>query len=274
MTDLTIPFPSEPSVSGTVEQRAVLGVPLSRLTMERAVNIVGTWVARGETRYISTCDVHCLMRAQTDPGLRQALANADIVAADGAPVAWTARMRFGPGIARVCGPDLMLELCARSSVTGWRHYFYGGAEGVAETLASELQRRYPGLEVAGTACPPFRELSQDERQAALDHIQQSKADIVWVGLGCPKQDAWMFENARKLEGVVSIGVGAAFDFHSGRVTRAPAWIRKAGFEWLHRLCSEPRRLWRRYLVLAPQFVLATLPETVVLGLRRKLKPRP
>jgi len=255
------------------DKLTVLGVPISKVTMPSVLNVVGTWIARGEPRQISTCDVHCLMRAQTDERLADALQNADVVLPDGKPVAWTVRARFGPGIERVCGPDLMLALCERSAQTGWRHYFYGGADGVAEALAAELQRRYPGLAVAGAECPPFRQQAVAEVAATRQRILDSKADIVWVGLGCPKQDVWMLENAKKLPGVVSIGVGAAFDFHTGRIARAPVWMQRNGLEWFHRLASEPKRLWRRYLVLAPKFVIATLPGTLLMGARRALYPR-
>jgi N-acetylglucosaminyldiphosphoundecaprenol N-acetyl-beta-D-mannosaminyltransferase len=253
------------------DKLTVLGVPISKVTMPAVINLVGRWISRGEARQISTCDVHCLMRAQTDARLAEALQNADVVVPDGKPVAWTVRVRFGPGIERVCGPDLMLALCERSAQTGWRHYFYGGADGVAEALAEELQLRYPGLEVAGTECPPFRRQTAAEIAGTRQRILQSRADIVWVGLGCPKQDVWMLENASSLPGVVSIGVGAAFDFHTGRIARAPVWMQRNGLEWFHRLASEPRRLWPRYLVLAPRFVLATLPGTLVMGARRAMR---
>ena len=247
----------------------ILGVPISRITLDSTLSFIGTWLARGDSRQISTCDVHVLMRAQTDRRLAAALRAADLVTPDGKPVEWTARLRYGPGIGRVCGPDLMLALAERSAKTGWRHYFYGGAEGVADELARRLEARYPGLVVAGAECPPFRTLTEVELAATRRRIIDAGTDILWVGLGCPKQDYWMLENARHLPGVVSIGVGAAFDFHTGRIERAPVWMRRSGLEWLHRLASEPRRLWHRYLVLAPRFLALTLPGTLAAALQAR-----
>ena len=149
----------------------------------------------------------------------------------------------------------MLELCEQGLRRGWRHYFYGGAEGVATELVRRLELRFSTLAVAGTQSPPFRKLTQSELDHSLAHISAARPDIVWVGLGCPKQEIWMREHAKKIEGAVVIGVGAAFDFHSGKIARAPSWMRRMGLEWLHRLVSEPARLWRRYLVLGPQFLL-------------------
>jgi N-acetylglucosaminyldiphosphoundecaprenol N-acetyl-beta-D-mannosaminyltransferase len=149
----------------------------------------------------------------------------------------------------------MLEVCERAAREGWRIYLYGGADGVAQALAERLAKSFPGLEVAGRQTPPFRPLDDDELEAALAEIRAARPHIVWVGLGCPKQEIWMLRNASRLSGCVTIGVGAAFDFHSGRIARAPRWMRDNGLEWLHRLASEPRRLWRRYLVLAPRFIV-------------------
>ena len=253
---------ASPPLRKAADQIEILGIPVSLVTMDQTVNLVGMWIARGESRHISTCDVHGLMRSQADQSLAAALRSADIVTPDGKPLVWTGRLRHGPGIGRVCGPDLMLALCERSVLTGWRHYFYGGGEGVADQLAEKLQARFPGLQVAGVECPPFRDLSAAERQESRSRIVNAGTDILWVGLGCPKQDLWMAENARDLPGVTSIGVGAAFDFHTGRIARAPRWMQDWGLEWLHRLASEPRRLWKRYLVLAPRFVLATGPATL------------
>jgi len=169
-------------------------------------------------------------------------------------------------VSRVYGPDLMLALCEESKEKGYRHFFYGGAEGVADELAASLTERYPGLQVAGTYSPPFRPLTEDEDQQVVDLINRSGADIVWVGLGTPKQDFWVADHVGRLEAPVLLAVGAAFDFHSGRKRQAPRWMQRAGLEWLFRLLTEPRRLWYRYLVLNPLFIaLVTLQ---LLGLRR------
>jgi N-acetylglucosaminyldiphosphoundecaprenol N-acetyl-beta-D-mannosaminyltransferase len=200
----------------------------------------------------------------------RAFSNADLVLADGAPVALAASLNAGHAQERVCGPDLMLEACQQGLVLGWRHYIYGGKEGVAEALATKLRQAFPGLQIAGTECPPFRSLSDAEISETAQRISASGADIVWVGLGCPKQDVWMHRICPFLSGSVMVGVGAAFDFHSGSVQRAPKWMRRSGLEWLHRLASEPRRLWHRYLVLAPRFIARVLAPSIGEALRRRL----
>lgn len=240
----------------------ILGVPVSVTSIPATLKIIGRWIAERETRYVCASDVHSIMRAQDDPTHMTALNAADMVLADGVPVVWVSRLRGARAAQRVCGPDLMLAACEHSLKSGWTHYFYGGAEGVAETLAVRLGARFPGLKVVGTECPPFRPLTDGETQAALQRIQDAAPDIVWVGLGCPKQEAWMLQHRAALPGRVLIGVGAAFDFHTGRVTRAPMWMRNAGLEWAHRLASEPARLWRRYLLQAPRFVFANIRELI------------
>lgn len=255
---------------GSVE---ILGVPVSVVNEASAVDTVAGWIAErrarpGASRYVCACDVHSVMRAQSDASHMQALRRADMIVADGTPLVWVSHLRGEHGIARVPGPDLLTAICQRSEAEGWSHYFYGGAEGIAGRLAERLSRSYPDLSVAGTHCPPFRPLTADEKQADIDRINASDADIVWIGLGCPKQEIWMLENHDKLQGRILIGVGAAFDFHTGRIERAPRWMRDNGLEWLHRLASEPQRLWRRYLVMAPRFVALSLAETVRLSARR------
>jgi N-acetylglucosaminyldiphosphoundecaprenol N-acetyl-beta-D-mannosaminyltransferase len=246
----------------------VAGVAISLLNMPRMLATLASWITLKQTRQISTADVHAVMRARFDTALMQSFEAADVVVADGAPVALAASLQSGQIGARVPGPDLMLEACRQGVVLGWRHYFYGGNEGVAADLAAKLQARFPGLIVVGTECPPFRSLTASEKQATADQINASGADIVWVGLGCPKQDIWMRDMRPLLTGSVLVGVGAAFDFHSGRVVRAPAFMRRNGLEWIHRLASEPRRLWRRYLVLAPQFIVLGLLPAIVTSLHR------
>jgi len=258
--------------SGRPQSARILDIPVSRLDMPRAVDTIAQWIARGESRHVSTVDVHGVMRAQAEPALKAAYQAADMVTPDGKPLVWTARLRGFRDIDRVAGPDLVLAVAERSVREGWRHYFYGGAEGVAEALAERLRRDYPGIEIAGAECPPFRPLTEAETAATLRRIEDASTDILWVGLGIPKQDVWMHQNAHRLAGVVSVGIGAAFDFHTGRIHRAPLWMQRRGLEWLHRLASEPRRLWRRYLVMAPQFVVAALAETIALRRRRQGTP--
>ncbi len=256
---------SKPAIAtGTThdERISILGVPVSVLDMDAAVRRIGGWLDRRETRYVCVSDVHSVTRAHDDPDHMAALSGADMVTPDGTPLVWVSRLRGNQEIKRVCGPDLMMAICAASEKAGWRHYFYGGDEQTGATLAVRLQQFFPNIQISGSYSPPFRPLTREETEAALERIRQSRAEIVWVSLGCPKQERWMHEMSAQLPGQTLIGVGAAFDFHAGRISRAPLWMRNNGLEWLHRLMSEPRRLWRRYLVMAPRFVALSLIETL------------
>jgi N-acetylglucosaminyldiphosphoundecaprenol N-acetyl-beta-D-mannosaminyltransferase len=239
----------------------ILGVPVSVVDRQSALEQIGRWIEAGENRYVCATDVHSVMQAQRNPDHMDALQAADMVIPDGTPLVWVSRARGHAQIERVCGPDIMRQVCEAAAQRGWRIYFFGGAEGVADIVASNFQRQFPGLIVAGTQSPPYRKLSPAEMEAAVEAINDSRPDVVWIGLGCPKQEIWMLDNVGKLNGAVAIGVGAAFDFHSGRVPRAPRWMRSNGLEWLHRLVQEPGRLWRRYLLMGPDFIVRAAIET-------------
>jgi N-acetylglucosaminyldiphosphoundecaprenol N-acetyl-beta-D-mannosaminyltransferase len=183
------------------------------------------------------------------------------------PLVWLSRWHGAREVSRVYGPDLMLAFCERSVGKGYRHYFYGGAEGVPERLADRLCRRFPGLVVAGTYSPPFRALSDAEDAALVERVNAARPDLVWVGLSTPKQERWMAAHRAKLEAPMLIGVGAAFDFHAGLKPQAPRWIQRSGFEWLFRTLSEPRRLGRRYAYIVPMFSLLVLSQEI--GVRRR-----
>ena len=245
----------------------ILTIPVFNKDMAGAISILSRWITNKEGRYVCAADVHSIMRAQSDTAHLDALQNADMVTPDGRPLVWIGKLRGEKKMGRVCGPDLLPELCRVSVEKGWKHYFYGGAEGVAETLAGTLSQKYPGIQIAGWECPPFKTLSQKERDDALDKIRGSGAAIVWVGLGCPKQEIWMRNNVEKLDGQLLIGIGAAFDFHTGKIKRAPVWMQNYGLEWFHRLSSEPARLWKRYILLAPQFVAKSLIEALKVKLK-------
>lgn len=234
--------------------------------MQSATHQIGLWADAHETRYVCAADVNSIMQAQRNTAHMQALREAHMVLPDGTPLVWVSQARGQRQMQRVSGPDIMLHLCETGVRRGWRHYFYGGAEGVAGDLSQMLQRRFPGLIVAGTHTPPFRALSSEERARDVARINAAQPHILWVGLGCPKQEIWMRENTPQLTGSVVIGVGAAFDFHGGRIPRAPLWMRRNGLEWLHRLGCEPARLWRRYLVLGPEFLARATVETFRLRL--------
>ncbi len=182
------------------------------------------------------------------------------------PIVWLLRARGFQHVERVYGPDLMQAVCANGLERGYRHYFYGGAEGIPERLAQRLQEQFPGLCVAGTYSPPFRALTPEEDQAVIRRIQAARPDIVWVGISSPKQEAWMYNHVERLGVPALIGVGAAFDFLSGAKRQAPRWIQRSGFEWLFRLACEPRRLWKRYLQY-PRFAVLAIIDLVRFKLR-------
>lgn len=247
------------SVSGIPATR-ILDVPVSLVGLQSAVSAIAGWVEQKQAHYVCVRDVHGVMRAQHDPALMALHDGAGLVTPDGMPLVWLARRRGHAEVNRACGADLVDELCRVSLERGIRHYFYGGKPGVAERMAQALCERYPGLQVVGTGTPPFRPLTVEEDETATQAIVDSGAEIVWVGLSTPTQEFWMRDHVSRIPGATLMGVGAAFDFHAGDVTRAPSWMQKSGLEWLHRLWSEPRRLWRRYLVLAPQFVVRAARE--------------
>jgi N-acetylglucosaminyldiphosphoundecaprenol N-acetyl-beta-D-mannosaminyltransferase len=235
----------------------VLGVGVSAIRMADALALVEAWIAARERRYVCVVPAHSVMDCQEDPLLRAAVNAAGLVTPDGMSLVWLLRRRGYPDTERVYGPDLLLATCGRSVATGWRHFFLGGEAGVATELAARLQRRFPGLTVAGMLSPPFRVLSAEEDAALCRSVNETSPDIVWVGLGSPKQERWMAAHREALAAPVLIGVGAAFDFLSGRRRQAPRWIQRSGLEWLYRLASEPRRLWRRY-IRYPRFVFLVL----------------
>lgn len=231
----------------------ILGTPVSLLTMATAVEHIVGWARERRSSMVCVRDVHSIMRAAEDPRLLEVHERAAMVTPDGMPLALTSRWR-GHGTRRVSGPSLVEEVCDATQGTDLSHYFYGGKDGVAARMVDNLRRRYPGLAVAGIESPPFGDIPADEDTATVARILASGAAIVWVGISTPKQDFWMDEHRDRLPGMVMIGVGAAFDFHAGIVKRAPRWMQNSGLEWLHRLGSEPRRLWRRYVLMAPRFV--------------------
>jgi N-acetylglucosaminyldiphosphoundecaprenol N-acetyl-beta-D-mannosaminyltransferase len=248
--------------AGAIPHCEILGVPVSRIDLPRAVDIILDWAVRGRSNFVCVRDVHGVMRAVDSDELRRVHWRAGMVTPDGMPLVWLSRRRGCPDIARVCGPDLLDAVCAASEPLAIRHYFYGGKPGVAEELAARLRARYPGLNVVGCASPPFQKLSVTDDVRETNQIADAKPHIVWVGLGTPKQEAWMQDHVGRIPGATLIGVGAAFDIHAGLVQRAPVWMQRSGLEWLFRLLSEPTRLWHRYLVLAPRFVvLAALEST-------------
>jgi len=233
------------------ERVNILGVGVSAINMEQALATIDGWVASRAREYVCVCPVHSIMECRRSEEVRRTFNQAGMVTPDGMPLVWVARAMGHHDVGRVYGPDLMLAVLRRER---HRHFFYGGGPGVAERLAGAVMTRYPKLEVAGFIEPPFAPLDELCTPAVAQAINAGSADIVWVGMSSPKQDLWMTRMRPLLDAPVLIAVGAAFDFHTGRVRQAPAWIQRSGLEWLFRLGTEPRRLWRRYLVDNPWFV--------------------
>jgi N-acetylglucosaminyldiphosphoundecaprenol N-acetyl-beta-D-mannosaminyltransferase len=226
--------------------------------MDTALEVIDRWITAGVHQYVCVTGVHGVMESQRDETLREIHNAAGLVTPDGMPLVWLSRLNGWRNTSRVYGPDLMLDVCERSLATGYRHFLYGGNEGVPERLAERLQRMFPGLIIVGTYSPPFRPLSAVEDEEIVQRINETKPDIVWVGLSTPKQEHWMAQHLNRVSASVLIGVGAAFDFHAGLKRQAPKWMQHNGLEWFFRLMSEPRRLWRRYLVNNPAFIWMTL----------------
>jgi N-acetylglucosaminyldiphosphoundecaprenol N-acetyl-beta-D-mannosaminyltransferase len=230
------------------EPRAnVLGVGIHAVNLRRAVDLIEARVRAGQKGYVCVTGVHGVMEAGRDKSFQDVLDLAYLVVPDGMPTVWIGRLQ-GLDLDRVFGPDLMAEICRRSPATGITHFLYGGRPGVAEELRSVLSRRFPGIRIVGTYTPPFGPLSAQQQIALEEVIQKMSPDIVWVGLSTPKQEQFMAINLRRLGCKVMIGVGAAFDIHTGRLKDAPDWCKKLGLQWFHRLCQEPSRLWKRYLI--------------------------
>jgi N-acetylglucosaminyldiphosphoundecaprenol N-acetyl-beta-D-mannosaminyltransferase len=232
----------------------ILGVGISAINLQDAIDAIEGWIARREPHYVNVCTVQTVMECQTSPLLRRLVNSSGLSTPDGMPLVWLSRLHGHRDADRVYGPDLMLALCERSAATGHRHFFYGGAPGIADRLARRLLERFPGLHVVGTHAPPFRPADAEEDRTVLDAINAAAPDIIWVGLGTPKQDYWVARHRAQLSAAALIAVGAAFGFHSGVLRQAPRWMQRSGFEWLFRLGQEPRRLAYRYLVYNPLFV--------------------
>jgi N-acetylglucosaminyldiphosphoundecaprenol N-acetyl-beta-D-mannosaminyltransferase len=249
------------SAAGMRTDRAdVLGVDVSVINMDDAIATLERWIEEERREYVCVTGVHGVMECRRDPLLRKIHNEAGMVTPDGAPLVHFLRLTGKKRTQRVYGPDLMREMTAISGRRGYRQFYYGGNIGVAEKLRETLVRSVPGLQVVGTLCPPFREMTPEEDCAVVDAINAARPHIVWVGLSTPKQERWMATHLGRIEVPVMIGVGAAFDFLAGTKRQAPRWMQRHTLEWLFRLCSEPRRLWRRYAYIVPGFALLAAGE--------------
>jgi N-acetylglucosaminyldiphosphoundecaprenol N-acetyl-beta-D-mannosaminyltransferase len=238
----------QPKVPTRPPRANILGTGVHAVNLEMAVEYLDACVESGTRGYVCVTGVHGVMEALRNRNFRTVLNGALLVTPDGMPTVWIGRLQKHSSMQRVFGPDLMRAVCEQSVRSGHTHFFYGGKPGVAEELKSNFERWYPGIRVLGTSTPPFRRLTHQEESDLSDQIAGLKPDIIWIGLSTPKQEMFMVERIHDLNCKLMIGVGAAFDFHTGRTKDAPDWIKNAGLQWLHRLYQEPGRLWKRYLV--------------------------
>ena len=230
----------------------VLGVRVDVVQIPEVICRMTGWIEDGRiANYIAVTGMHGVMEAQQSTHVKEVLNQASLVVADGMPLVWLGKMRKFALRRRVYGPELMETFC-RTTGERFSHFFYGGAPGVADRLATVMKQRF-GIRVAGTYCPPFRHLTPAEERELIDIFRVSRPDVVWVGLSTPKQESWMAEYRERVGVPVLVGVGAAFDFFIGRTRQAPVWMRENGLEWLFRLATEPRRLWRRYVIHGSKF---------------------
>ena len=232
----------------------VLGVRVSAINLKLAVELADQWVAAGNHGYICVTGVHGVMEAQSDSEFRRILNHAFVNTPDGMPMSWIGHLQGFHEMNRVYGPDFMTSMCRLSVKRGYRNFLYGGKPGVAELLSATLQRRFPGLQVVGTYTPPFRDLTPAEEEEIFAQVRESRPHILWVGLSTPKQERFMAQYVDCLQTPLLVGVGAAFDYHTGRIRDCSGWIKRAGLQWLHRLMQDPRHLWRRYLRNNPAFL--------------------
>ena len=244
----------------------VLGVGLSAINLDLALGAIDSALAKKSRGYVCVTGVHGVMEAQRDENLRAILNAAFLNTPDGMPMVWLGRMNGAREMDRVYGPDLMLLVFELAQKKGYTHFLYGGAEGVAQELQRKMKDRFPDAKIVGVYTPPFRPLNAGEETELIRSVSEKKPDIFWVGLSTPKQEKFMAQYRDKLDATLFFGVGAAFDFHAGRVRQAPRWMQRSGLEWLFRLFCEPRRLWRRYLRNNPLFVFRVFCQWV--GLKK------
>lgn len=233
---------------------SVLDVPIHAISHHQAIAQIAEWIEARCPAWGVFCTVYTVMMCREDSEYRTTVNSADLVLPDGMPLVWLSRQRGYPQTTRIYGPDLMLLLIAYGIERGYTHYFYGSTPQVIDALQANLKNRYPEIRVVGICSPPFRPLTPEEDEAVVAQINEADPDIVWVGLGSPKQDLWMHAHRSQLRAPILLGVGAAFDIHAGFLPQAPRWMQRSGLEWLFRLFVEPRRLWRRYLLYNPAFI--------------------
>lgn len=248
-------------LSTPLPTQTVAGFPISALSFNAQVETIMRWARSRASRMVCVSNVHMLMEGRWDPTFASVLRRSDLLTPDGMPLVWMTALMKGESQDRVAGMELMLALCQQAEEKKVSVFFLGSTE---ETLA-EIRRRlandFPALRVAGTLSPPFRDLSPDENKAITDTIESSGAGLVFVSLGCPKQEKWMGEHHRQVKSVM-VGIGGVFSVYAGEINWAPAWVRRYGMEWCYRLMQEPKRLWKRYALTIPPFVLLAIRQIV------------
>ncbi len=237
-----------------VPRANVLGVGVSAINLPQAIGLFDRWLANGQRGYVCVTGVHGVMEAQRDPEFRKILNRSLLTTPDGMPTVWVGRAQGFRRMGRVFGPDLMLGVCEMSVRRGYSHFLYGGQPGIAEKLKCALETKFPGLRVVGTYTPPFGPLRPEQESELIAQVAAARPDFIWVGLSTPKQERWMAEFGSRMNARILIGVGAAFDLHTGGIKDAPEWVKRSGLQWLHRLKQDARRLWKRYLINNPDFL--------------------
>ena len=232
----------------------VLGVQVAALDMAAALRRIKDALVRRQKGYVCMAGVHGIMEAHRDPAVKSAFADSYLTLPDGTPMAWVGRFQGLRGMQRLTGPDLMLEVLRNRQFAEYSHFFYGGKPGVAEELSSAMSQRFPWIQIAGTYTPPFRDLTDEQERDLVSSIRFLKPAIIWVGISTPRQEQFMRKYLPKLDTCLMFGVGAAFDFHTGRIRDCSDWIKRAGLQWLHRLVQDPRHLLWRYVRNNPSFI--------------------
>ncbi len=262
------PDKAERHLTASISTQDIAGTQIALVDYSQVMDVMDAMIAKHDAGYVVASAVHALMIGRKDYEMREALDGATMVVPDGMPIAWATRLLGSKIKDRVYGPELMARHCERSAEKGHRVFLYGGfSEDTLVKLSDELCKRFPQLIICGHYWVPHRPLSSEEEDQVVQTLNAAKADIIWVGTGAPRQEKWMHQMRPKLEAPVFVGVGAAFDFHSGRIKQAPTWMQNRGLEWLYRLYREPKRLFKRYLVYNTRFVLAFLSQYT----RQKLK---
>ena len=241
----------------------ILDSRISIINYKTALEVIEKQVEKYQSHYICVAAVHLLMEAHKNSNLQTVVNKSLLVTPDGMPLVWLAKLSGEKYITRVYGPDLMLKTCQLAEEKGYRVFLLGGAENQSKNLKKTLLKRYPKLKIAGIQETPNRPISKEKNKVILNGIKKSQPQIIFIGLGCPLQEKWMSDNYQRIEQGVLIGVGAAFDFISGRVKQAPIWMQNSGLEWLFRLIQEPRRLWKRYLIFNSVFVFSIVKERLL-----------